>query len=62
MMIKETYEEEDKQPINLIPKFEDTNNLENALAMFAKADSLKKENNKKIIIIILKVVYLKIKI
>ena len=37
-----------KEPINLIPKFEDTNNLENALAMFAKADSLKKENNKKI--------------
>ncbi len=39
-----------KEPINLIPKFEEKNNLENALAMLAKADSLKKDNknNKKI--------------
>ena len=37
-----------KEPIKLIPNFEDKNNLENALAMFAKAYSLKKENKKKI--------------
>ena len=37
-----------KEPINLIPKSErnNENNLENALAMFAKADKLKKSNNK----------------
>ncbi len=42
------YNTESNKPIKLIPKSErnNENNLENALAMFAKADKLKKNNNK----------------
>ena len=42
------YNTESNKPIKLIPKSErnNENNLENALAMFAKADKLKKSNNK----------------